>query len=132
MKTLLTATALLCILASTAIATPVSDSMPLAQNVIGTSTCRPQQNYHYTISFDSSFGDHWNLSGKCHSNGDGTYTDSFKGTVSNTSAQGTFTRNDFDWLSDSYWLCQHIYMQCSSFSMTISDGDVTGFATYKP
>lgn len=130
MKTLLTAIALLCILASTATAIPFSDSIPLPQNAAGMSSCRPQQNYRYTITFDSSFGGHWNLDGRCSVNKDGTYTESFRGTVSDTSIQAALTRNNFDWLSDSYWLCSHAYLPCASFSMTISDGNVTGFATY--
>jgi hypothetical protein len=122
---------MLCILASTSIASPVSDSIPLAQNAIGTSTCRPQL-AHYTIRFDSTFGGHWSLTGRRKDNRDGTYTESFTGTVSDTSMQASLTRNDLDWVSDSNWLCQHTYVQCSSFSITISDGNVTGFATYTP
>ena len=131
MKTLLTAIAVLCILASTSIAMPFSDSIPLAENIYGGSRCSPR-NANYTISYDSRFGGHWNLTGRRSFNKDGTYTDSFRGTVSDTAVQGTFTRNDFDWLSDSYWLCGHAYKGCSSFSMTVSDGSVTGIATYTP
>ena len=49
-----------------------------------------------------------------------------------TAIQASLHRNDLDWASDSYWLCQHAYVQCSSFSITISDGNVNGFATYRP
>jgi len=115
MKTLLTAIAVLCILASTSIAMPFSDSIPLAENIYGGSRCSPR-NANYTISYDSRFGGHWNLTGRRSLNKDGTYTDSFRGTVSDTAVQGTFTRNDFDWLSDSYWLCGHAYKGCSSFN----------------
>ena len=132
MKRLLTAAALLSVLTSTLIASPLSDSIPLAQNAVGASPCRPQPVVHYTISYDSALGGHWNLSGKRKLNRDGTYTDSFTGTVSNTSIQASLNRNDLDWVSDSYWLCQHAYVQCSSFSITISDGNVNGFATYRP
>jgi len=132
MKTLPTAITVLCILASTSIASPYSDSIPLAQNGVGVATCKPQQVVHYTISYDSTFGGHWDLRGSRRVNKDGTYTDSFTGTVSDTSMQASLTRNDLDWLSDWYWLCQHTYVQCSSFSITISDGSVTGFATYTP
>jgi hypothetical protein len=130
MKTLLTAIAVLCILASTATASPFSNSIPLAQNAIGIVTTQPN---NYAISYDSSFGGHWNLTGKRHVNHrEGTYTDSFRGTVSDTFIEGTFTRNDFEWLSDWWWISRHDYKQCLSFSMTISDGSVTGFATYAP
>jgi hypothetical protein len=132
MKTLLTAIAVLCILASTSIASPYSASIPLAQNAVGDSRCRPQPNEQYTIRYDSTFGGHWELTGKRTINRDGTYTDSFRGTVSDTSMQASLTRNDLDWVSDWYWLCQHTYVQCSSFSITISDGNVNGFATYRP
>ena len=88
------------------------------------------QNFRYTIAFDSVFGGHWNLTDHTHVNADGTYTDSFRGTVSDTSIQDTFTRDDFDWASDGWFLCRHAQIICSSFSITISDGSVTGFATY--
>ena len=45
------------------------------------------QNFRYTIAFDSVFGGHWNLTDHTHVNADGTYTDSFRGTVSDTSIQ---------------------------------------------
>jgi hypothetical protein len=131
MKRLLTAVAVLSVLTSTLIASPTGESIPLAQNAVGASTCRPQL-AHYTIRFDSSFGGHWNLTGRCKANRDGTCTESFTGTVSDTSIQASLNRNDLDWVSDSYWLCRHTYVQCSSFSITISDGNVNGFATYKP
>jgi len=131
MKTLLTAITVLCVLAGTSIAMPSSDSIPLPENVVGTTRCY-QHNANYTISYDSRFGGHWDLTGRRSLNRDGTYTDSFRGTVSDTTVQATFTRNQFDWLSDSYWLCFHTYKACSSFSMTVSDGSVTGFATYTP
>jgi hypothetical protein len=130
MKTLLTLA--LYLLAGTAMAMPFSETIPLPQNAVGASSCRPQPVISYTISYDSSFGGHWNLSGRRRINKDGTYTDSFTGTVSDTSIQAALTRNDLDWTSDWYWLCQHAYRQCSSFSITISDGSVTGFATYAP
>ena len=130
MKTVPPIIAALCILASTSIAVPVSNTLGPAQNVIGQSTCRPMQNFRYTVAFDSLFGGHWNLTGHTHLNTDGTYTDSFRGTVSDTSIQDTFTRNDFDWAADGWFLCRHAQIICSSFSITISDGSVTGFATY--
>jgi hypothetical protein len=132
MKSLSAAIAVLCILASTSIAMPVSDSGPLAQNPMGSTSCRPQPVTQYTISYYSPFGGIWNLTGKRKINRDGTYTDSFTGTVSDRSVQASLTRNDLDWVSDWYWLCQHKYVQCSSFSITISDGNVTGFAIYRP
>jgi hypothetical protein len=122
----------LCALASTSIAMPCSDSIPMPQNAMGASTCRPQPVVHYTINYDSPLGGHWNLTGKRKVNRDGTYTDTFNGTVSNTSMQASLTRNDLDWVSDWYWLCQHKYVLCSSFSITISDGIINGFATYRP
>jgi hypothetical protein len=130
MKTLSAAITVLCILASTSMAVPLSATFGASQNLIGNSHCRPPQNVRYTAQFDSAFGGHWNLTGHRHQHADGTYTDSFRGTVSDTSIQGTFTRNDFDWLSDGWFLCSHKWVLCSSFSITISDGNLTGFATY--
>jgi hypothetical protein len=104
--------------------------MPL--NAAGMSSCRPSPNVSYTIHYDSVFGGHWELTGKRSINRDGTYTDSFRGTITDTSIQAAFTRNNFEWVSDWYWLCAHVYLPCTSFSMTISDGNVTGFATYRP
>jgi hypothetical protein len=132
MKTLLTAITVLCILAGTSIAMPFSDSISFPQNVMGTASCRPQPNVNYTISYDSVFGGHWDLTGKRHINRDGTYTDTFRGTVSDTTVQATFGPNNVGWTSDWDWLCNHVYAQCTSFSMTIADGSVTGFATYTP
>jgi hypothetical protein len=132
MKRFLTAVAVLSVLTGTLIASPFSDSIPVPQNAVGASPCRPQPVVQYTISYDSAFGGHWNLTGRRKINRDGTYTDSFTGTVSDTSIQASLNRNDLDWVSDWYWLCQHAYVQCSSFSITISDGNVNGFATYRP
>jgi len=128
MKRLLTAIAVLSILAGTSIAAPLYETTA----AMGASNCHPVQNFRYTVAFDNTFGGHWNLTGHSQSNRDGTYTDSFSGTISNTSFQGTSTRNDFDWVSDGWFLCNHVQVICSSFSITISDGHVTGFATYTP
>jgi hypothetical protein len=112
---------------------PFGATISPPSNVRGSSRCRPASgNENYTVSYDSAFGGHWELTGRRHIEKDGTYTDSFRGTVSDTSIQATLTRNDLDWLSDWSWLCPHEYRQCSSFSITISDGSVTGFANYMP
>jgi len=128
MKRLLTPITALCILASTSIAAPLYQTTTL----IGDSQCHPVQNFRYTVRFDNPFGGHWNLTGHSQSNRDGTYTDSFSGTISDTTLQAAVTRNDFDWVSDGWFLCQHVQVMCSSFSITISDGRITGFATYRP
>jgi hypothetical protein len=133
MKTLLTAVAGLAILVSTSMAAPFSNSIQLPQNIMGTASCRPQPNVSYNVSYDSPFGGHWELTGKRHvDNRQGTYTDTFRGTISDTAVQATFGPSSFGWTSDWYWLCNHGYAQCISFSMTIADGSVTGFATYSP
>src|SRR5437899_2625860 len=128
MKTVSAAITVLCILASTSIAAPLYQTT----NQVGTSQCHPAQNFRYTIEFDNTFGGHWNLTGHSQSNRDGTYTDSFSGTIADTSIQAAVTRNDFDWVSDGRFLCHRVRVICSSFSITISDGHVTGFATYTP
>ena len=132
MKPVITTLTVLCALASTSFAMPYNNSIPMPQNAMGASTCRPQPVVHYTINYDSQFGGHWELTGKRSMNRDGTYTDSFRGTITDTSIQAAFTRNNFEWVSDWYWLCAHVHLPCTSFSMTISDGSVTGFATYRP
>jgi hypothetical protein len=126
------AIAWLCILASTSMAMPLSDSIPMPLNIVGSSSCRPPHNVIYNIEFDSVLGGHWNLTGHRHLNRNGTYTDSFRGTVWDTSIQAAFNANNFDWISDSYFVCMHADLTCTSFSMTISDGSVTGFAVYAP
>jgi len=119
---------MLCILAGTSIAAPLYETSA----AMGDSQCHPAQNFRYTIVFDNPFGGHWNLTGHSQSNRDGTYTDSFSGTVSDTAVQAAVTRNDFDWVSDGWFLCHHVQLICSSFSITISDGRITGFAIYRP
>jgi hypothetical protein len=122
---------LLLSLTTTAFSFPYSQGMGYPYNLCGDSRCGAN-NTNYNIQFTSNFGGNWQLTGKRSINKDGSYTDSFRGTVSDTSIQATVTRNDCDWLSDSYWLCMHGYKACTSFSMTISGGQVTGFAMYKP
>jgi hypothetical protein len=128
MKTLLTAITVLCVLAGTSIAAPLYQTT----TPIGTSSCHPPQNFRYTVTFDNAFGGHWDLRGHSQSNRDGTYTDSFSGTITDTALQAAVTRNDFDWVTDGWLLCHHVQVICSSFSITISDGHITGFATYRP
>jgi hypothetical protein len=128
MKTLLTAITVLCVLVGTSIAAPLYDTT----TPVGASQCHPVQNFRYTVTFDNPFGGHWNLTGHSQSNRDGTYTDSFSGTIADTAIQAAVTRNDFDWVSDGWFLCHHVQVICSSFSITISDGHVTGFAIYRP
>ena len=128
MKRLLTAIAVLCVLAGTSIAAPLYQTT----SSIGASQCHPVQNFRYSVGFDNPFGGHWDLRGHSQSNRDGTYTDSFSGTISDTALQAAVTRNDFDWVSDGWFICHHVQVICSSFSITISDGRITGFATYRP
>ncbi len=95
MKTLLTATTVLCILASTSIAAPLYDTT----TSIGASQCHPVQNFRYTVAFDNPFGGHWNLTGHSQSNRDGTYTDSFSGTTD--TLQDSLSTGHDEWL---YWV----------------------------
>jgi hypothetical protein len=98
----------------------------------GNTRCHPVQQFQYSCLFDNSFGDHWDLTGKDTTNTDGTHTESFKGTVTDAALNGTFTRTDFDWIADGYYLCSHAQALCSSFSITVNNGKVTGWATYRP
>jgi hypothetical protein len=90
-----------------------------------------QQNGKYTIEYDHpSFGGHWVISGRIRENKDGTYEETFRGTVTDNKLKGTFTRNDMEWMSDGLYLCMyHEWIPCTSFSMTISDGNVVGYGT---
>ena len=92
---------LLLSLTTTAFSFPYSQGMGYPYNLCGDSRCGAN-NTNYNIQFTSNFGGNWQLTGKRSINKDGSYTDSFRGTVSDTSIQATVTRNDCDWLSDSY------------------------------
>jgi hypothetical protein len=100
--------------------------------IVGNTRCHPIQQFQSAIRFDNSFGGHWDLTGKDTTNANGSHTDSFKGTMTDTSIHRTYTQADFDWISDGWFLCSHAQILCSSFSITISNGKVTGWATYTP
>lgn len=103
-----------------------------AINQAGDSTCKPPTgNENYYIRYDSSIGGHWEVTGHRGKLTNGTHTDSFRGSVSDTSINRTYTQADFPWLSDWAWLCPHTARICT-FSLTISGGNVTGYATYAP
>ena len=116
--------------ATTALAVPNSPSLAIPNDIIGLSNCHPASNYRYNIQFTSTFGGIWNLTGHHHANRDGSFTDNFSGTISDTALQGTFTQANFNWLSDSNYLCNpsHNWIAASSFSITIGGGRVSGSA----
>src|SRR6266496_4697203 len=91
----------------------------------GQSSCHPVRNHNYTVQFDNAFGGHWNLKG--NASADGSYRDDFRGTVTDTIINRTFTQADFDWISDGWFLCTRAQVMCSTFSITISNGKVTGW-----
>lgn len=128
MKTILITIITLATFLGSLSAAPCSNSIPMPINYMGMYT----GNDKYQVQFDSVFGVHWDIKGWVReSKRLGSYTDSFNGTVSDTKLEGTFTRNDFDWLSDGWYLCMHQWIECTSVSLTISDGKVTGYATFK-
>jgi hypothetical protein len=127
MKTILQ-TIIACLTAGTLTAYPLIGTTGL----VGNTRCHPAQGYNYTVQFDNSFGGRWSLSGHDSLNNDGTRTESFRGTVTDAALNGTFTRANFDWIADGYFLCSHAQALCSSFSITINNGKVTGWATYQP
>jgi hypothetical protein len=110
-------------------AAPYGTNIPLPTNASGIL----QWNDKYTIDCDSYFGGHWHLEGRRKQNRDGTYLDTFRGTISDRSISGTFTKtNNFIWLSDSWWLDRyHTWLSCDSFNITISGGNVSGTATFR-
>src|SRR5215469_7985247 len=95
---------LLLSLVTTAFCFPYSQAIGYAYSISGSSRCGAN-NANYDIQFTSIFGGNWQLTGRRSLNRDGSYTDSFRGTVSDTSVRATLTRNDFDWLSDAYCIC---------------------------
>lgn len=115
--------------ATTALAVPSSLSVAIPTDIIGLSNCHGAH-YNYSIQYTSTFGGAWNLTGHHHANKDGTFTDNFSGTISDTALQGTFTQANFNWLSDSNYLCNpsHNWIAASSFSITIGGGRVSGSA----
>jgi hypothetical protein len=126
MKTLL---AIILLTATTALAVPNSSSFAIPTDIIGLSNCH-HANFNYSIHYTSTFGGAWNLTGHHHVNKDGTFTDNFSGTISDTTLQGTFTQANFTWLSDSNYICNpsHNWIAASSFSITIGGGRVSGSA----
>jgi hypothetical protein len=90
----------------------------------------------YQVAYDSPFCGHWVLSG-IHTepgyHGQTYFEDSFSGTVSDTSMEGTFTESDFSWLSDPFLFCFQPLgriVQTTSFTITIKGGRVRGDAIY--
>jgi len=126
MKTLLP---IILLTATTALAVPNSPSIAMPTDIVGQSSCHPA-NFSYSIHYTSTFGGAWNLTGRRNTNQNGTFTDNFSGTISDTTLQGTFTQANFNWLSDSNYLCNpfHNWIAASSFSITIRGGKVSGSA----
>ena len=139
MKTKLLTT-LIMLAAASLMAAPLSDIISGPTNGIGsyritggghncTATVR------YSVAYNSSFGGHWNLSGT-HTEPCGTqldFEDSFSGTISDMTINGTFTSANFSWEGDVWMFClPPIGRQVLSydFSITINHGRVTGTAHY--
>lgn len=114
-------------------AAPYGINIPLPSATKGIWYSGPQK---YIIDYDSNLGGHWHINyGKRSRGRDGSYTDTFRGTVSDVSLNRTITNGGSDqWLSDSWYLENgvHGWLACQTFSVTISGGNVTGTATYRP
>lgn len=119
--------------AITAHAAPYGINIPLPSATVGAWYAGPNT---YVIDYDSNLGGHWHTTyGKRRNNRDGTYTDTFRATVSDISLSRTITNGGSDqWLSDSWYLENgvHGWLACTTFTVTISGGLVTGTATYAP
>ena len=134
MKILLTAIA---VTAVSALGAPYGPNIPLPTYVAGDYT---SNNNKYHWEYDSYFGGHWTIvTGNVKNNRDGTYTETFHGTISNTALAGTFTKtSSLQWLSDSYFLgnkmvgYHHSWLACESVELVIGGGNVHGTATYRP
>jgi hypothetical protein len=113
-------------------AAPYGVNIPLPTETVG----GWQPNGHYTIRYVSAFGGQWDLAwtSRRADNHNGTFTDVFSGTVSDTSINGTFTQANFTWLSDSWYLenGSHGWIPCKSFILMIRNGQVSGKATFTP
>jgi hypothetical protein len=127
MKTTLTAMITLA-LAAAAAAFPYSETIEYYSVSSSTKWCDRNPCQYHSVFVDS-FGGTWDVTGKRVGAG-GTYTDSFKGTVTDTAIEGTFGPADFEWISESGLACLHEFIDCEDFSVTISRGRVTGWATY--
>ncbi len=86
--------------------------------------------YYYTIP-----GGDWLLTGRRNVNNDGTYTDQFRGTVSDWTLSRHITdTTSAKWLPDSRYLVPpHVWFPAGySVDVTITNGEVTGTVTYRP
>ncbi len=85
----------------------------------------------YSGYYYSAFGGNWVIKGHITETKNGA-RESFSGTVSDTTINGTFTEANFDWLSDGYRLCAFYteFELATSFSLNISNGKVTGSANF--
>ena len=86
------------------------------------------------MNFSCPMGGVWNTKGRSHDNGDGTFTETFSGKVTDASACGTYTQANFGWLIDGWYLCNpsHTWIKADAFSLTIdARGNVSGWATYR-
>ena len=123
--------------AVSALGAPYGTNIPLPTYVVGVYT---SNNNKYHWEYDSYFGGHWTIvTGNVKNNRDGTYTETFHGTISNTALAGTFTKtSSLQWLSDSYFLgnkmvgYHHSWLACESVELVIGGGNVHGTATYRP
>jgi len=114
---------------------PVSDVIPQPDEISGGFT-RINNRVLYTASYDSAFGGHWEVTeGVIHySRALHHWTwEYIRGTVSDSTINGTFTENDFMWLADWYRLWDPSEDKFAvSFSITISNGFFNGKVIYYP
>jgi hypothetical protein len=114
-------------------AAPFSPTIPLPSRIEG--TCADSgSRLKYHVFYDSAWGGHWDLTGVTRSLKGNQVRESFSGTISDATINGTFTEADFEWLSDSYQICYYeeenkIALQ---FKITIRNGTVVGTASYPP
>jgi hypothetical protein len=117
-------------------AAPFSDTIPLRTIWTPTYCITDLQGRRSTwgITYRSLFGGRWQLNGTRRLYNNRT-EETFSGTVSDMSINGTFTRADFEWTADGYKAC--IYESededlATDFTVTIANGIVSGTATFLP
>ena len=124
---------LLLLAIASANAAPFSASIPLPSRILG-GCVATKSRWIYQVFYDSVFGGHWSLTGTTRAFTGSQWRESFSGTISDRTINGTFTEADFAWASDSYNVCKDYdqFEFAVQFKITINNGTVTGTASYPP
>jgi len=115
-------------------AAPLSDTIPFPTDFLYAAQQRANK-IQYSISYTSVWGGKWNLAGTAIY-GNSQIKENFSGTISNTNINGTFTEANgtLSWASDTYTILDRYEepKMALTFKLVISNGTMTGTATYLP